>query len=82
MNVELALALSLVAMLGCYKAGDYEAREGGKSLALPWAALSVVASGVVFGVLHDGLLVWLGAQIIIFVGIGAVRAWLAARGDR
>lgn len=63
-------------MVGFYKAGDYEARDGGKSHAVFWAGLSALVSGVVFAGLGGGWLSWIFGQAILFVGIGAVRAWL------
>ncbi len=76
MTTELAIALTFVGMIGFYKAGEYEARDGGKSQAFLWAGLSTLASGVAFAAFNGGWLSWLFAQAGVFVGIGAVRAWL------
>ena len=76
MTIELAIALTFFGMIGFYKAGEYEARDGGKSRAFLWAGLSTLASGVVFAALSGGWLLWFFAQAGVFVGIGAVRAWL------
>ncbi|MGH8183082.1 MAG: hypothetical protein ACREPH_05425 [Rhodanobacteraceae bacterium] len=82
LTTELAIALTLVGMVGFYKAGDYEARDGGRSLAIFWAGLSALVSGVVFAALNGGWLSWFFGQAILFVGIGAVRAWLEYRASK
>jgi hypothetical protein len=76
MTTELAIALTFVGMIGFYKAGKYEARDGGKPRAALWAGLSTLASGVVFAALNGGWLAWFFAQTGLFLAIGAVRAWL------
>ncbi|TAN03917.1 MAG: hypothetical protein EPN36_10940 [Rhodanobacteraceae bacterium] len=82
MTTELAIALTLVGLVGFYKAGDYEARDGGKSHAILWAGLSTLVSGIVFAVLEGGWLSWLFGQAMLFVGIGAVRVWLEDRANK
>ncbi|MDE2271006.1 MAG: hypothetical protein KGJ94_03355 [Xanthomonadaceae bacterium] len=82
MTTELAITLAFVGMTGFYKAGDFEARDGGRSHAILWAGLSALASGISLAVLEGGWLFWLIAQAVLFIGIGAVRAWLEYRANR
>lgn len=79
MTTELAIALTFLGMLAFYKAGEYEARDGGKSYAMFWAGLSTLVSGIVFAALNGGWLSWISGQVILFLGIGAMRAWLEYR---
>jgi hypothetical protein len=82
MTAELAVTLACVGMIGFYKAGELEARDGGRSHAILWAGLSALASGIVFAVLKGGWILWLLAQAVVFIGIGAMRAWVEYRANR
>ena len=58
-----------------WRAGDYEARHGGRNFGMPWAVLSVIVSVIVVVPLHGTWGVLLIAQVVLFFGIGAFRAW-------
>jgi hypothetical protein len=66
--------LALVSVLVFYGAGAHEGRFGGQHHGLLWAALSIAVSGLVM-LLFRGTWAWmLAAQVLLFVGIGIVRA--------
>ena len=67
--------LALVCVLVFFGAGRQEARFGGHDHAALWAGLSIALSAVVVLVLH-GTWGWLlFAQVMLFIAIGAFRAW-------
>ena len=58
-----------------WRAGDYEARQGGRNFGVLWAVISVVVSVIVLVPLQGTWGVLLVAQVLLFFGIGAFRAW-------
>jgi hypothetical protein len=66
--------LALVCVLTFYGAGAHEGRFGGRHHGLLWAALSIAVSGLVMLVLRGSWAWMLAAQVLLFVGIGVVRA--------
>lgn len=76
MAIGLLIILTFAGMLGFYSAGEFEARHGEKHHGVLWAGLSVLVSGLVFGMFGGGWVAWLVAQACLFVGIGVARVWL------
>ena len=68
MDFALLFALSFFGM------GAYEARDGEPNYGWLWALLSIATSGVTIGLLKGGLGLTTFGQIVLFLGIGVVRA--------
>ena len=66
--------LALVCVVTFYAAGAQEGRFGGHDHRVAWAALSIGVSALVVLVFHGSWGYLLGAQVLLFVGIGVVRA--------
>jgi hypothetical protein len=68
------IVLALVCVLFFYGAGDHEARSGGNSHGILWAALSALTSAVALMLLNASWTFVLVAQVCLFFAIGIVRA--------
>ena len=73
------VGLCIVGMALFFNAGRMEAETGAADHSILWGALSLLVSIAAFG-LAGGWIAWLVAQIILFVGIAAVRVMLDGRG--
>lgn len=73
------IGLTIVFAVLFNAAAAFEARSSGRSHGLLWASLSVLVSFIVFFKLGGGMLMLLLGQGLLFVAIGAVRAWLDSR---
>lgn len=58
-----------------WRAVDYEARQGGRNFGVAWAVASVVVSVIMLVPLQATWGALLVAQVLLFFGIGAFRAW-------
>ena len=58
-----------------WRAGDYEARQGGRNFGVAWAVASVVVSVIMLVPMQATWGALLVAQVLLFFGIGAFRAW-------
>ena len=65
---------ALLFAISFYGMGAYEARDGSRNHGWFWALLSIAVSAVVISLLHGGLGMLAGAQVLLFVAIGVVRA--------
>jgi hypothetical protein len=57
-----------------YGMGKEEQKLGEPDRGMIWAGLSAAASGAVIALAHGGWLSVLGAQLLLFIGIGVYRA--------
>lgn len=76
----IAIALALAGVIGFYRAGEWEARDGSPNRGVLWATLSLLVSVLTLFVAGAGWVLWLCAQAGLFFAIGAVRALLDQRG--
>ena len=68
MDFALLFALSFFGM------GAYEARDCSRNYGWLWALLSIATSGITIGLLKGDLGLTVCGQILLFLGIGVVRA--------
>jgi hypothetical protein len=68
------ILLALVCAFTYYLAGAHEARSTGSNPGPAWALASVVVSALVLVGLRAGWTGVLVAQVVLFLGIGVVRA--------
>ena len=73
------LAIAVVFATAFAKGGEMERRRGLPDHGLLWAACSLAVSALVVAVLERGGLWLIGAQLALFVAIGAVRSHLDPR---
>jgi len=65
---------ALLFALSFFGLGAYEARDGSRNNGWLWALLSIAMSGLTIGLLKGGLGLTVAGQVVLFVGIGIVRA--------
>lgn len=75
MSIEIELLLTIAGMIIFFNAGEYEARDGSANHKMLWAFLSFLVSVLILST-DLGVIGWVLGQAVLFVGIGAVRAWL------
>ena len=76
---EIGLTIFFVAIF--YGAAEFEAKStGAQSHGWLWGASSALVSVLVFMKLGGGVLTLIALQVLLFIGIGAVRAALEMRG--
>ena len=70
------LAIAFVFATAFASGGEMEARLGKTNHGVLWALISLLVSAGVYAL--GGTMIWIaGAQLVLFVAIGAVRAKLA-----
>lgn len=68
------MLFAIVSAFAFFGMGQYEARDGGRSNGLLWAALSAGMSWAVLSLVHGGMMLQVIGQLIVFAGIGIFRA--------
>ena len=81
MSIAIELMLAFAGMIVLFKAGEFDARDGGANHRMLWALLSLVASGITFS-LGFGIPGWLLGQAMLFIVIAAVRVWIEDRTNK
>ncbi len=80
--MELELLLFFLGMIGFYRAGEFEARDGGTKHGFLWAGLSALVSGIKYAIIGLGWPSWLLVQAGLFIGIAAARVLIEDRENR
>jgi hypothetical protein len=80
--MELELLLFFLGMIGFYRAGEFDAHDGGTNHGFLWAGSSALVSGIKYAIMGLGWQSWLLVQAGLFVGIAVVRVLLEDRENR